>query len=248
MVDLTITPTISEAVSDYLKLPTTTGNDPIRVYETADRIPHARLAEISKAIRQTTTDDAKKAQWELSALMKGTSVYIPKKEIKQPDPKYLAHLESLRRQNEEKEYASMFGTATHLSPSGLTISPTAGLSPDDARELRSHLSTILNIFLTMASMFAAVWVWGKHWSLVTRVLGGLASAIALGLVEAIVYLRYLSKVEDGRKREKKKLERKEVEHTMEIRAGWGEVKGEDKLIEAKDGDAGKKVRSRRRKA
>ncbi|BFZ60551.1 hypothetical protein YB2330_001588 [Saitoella coloradoensis] len=248
MVDLTVTPTISEAISAYLKLPTITTNDPIRVYETADRIPHARLAEISQALQQTTTDDEKKAEWGLSALMKGTSVYIPEKETKQPNPKYVAHLESLRRQNEEKEYASMVGTAAHLSPSGLTISPTAGLSPDDARELRSHLSTILNIFLTMASMFAAIWVWGKHWSLVTRVLVGLASAIALGVVETIVYLRYLSKVEDGRERERKKLERKEVEDTMEIRAGSGGVKGEDKLIEARDVDAGMKVKSRRRKA
>lgn len=101
-------------------------------------------------------------------------------------------MESLRSQQQEKEYQELIGN---------TYQQEASITPGMAvKELREQLSTIVNVALSVGSVAFAVWYWSgtsTHWALPVRTLLALFSAILVLVAETVVYLGYKNKIEEA---------------------------------------------------
>ena len=149
----------------------------------------------------------------LNTLLRGTQVYIPPPLPKpQPSPGYLALMERLRREQEQREYATLVSKreGTDLAPE------------DEADDISPSL--VLNILLSIVLCAVAVCQLTKWWSNDgVRVLLSLATGIVVGIAEVGVYMAYLRKVDASKLKEKSKREKKIV---------IGEYKGEQELTDA----------------
>ncbi len=153
------------------------------------------------------------ASYTLNMLLRGTHVYIPPPAPKpQPSPEYLALMERLRREQEQREYATL-----------VSKREGADLAPDDETDDISP-SLVLNILLSIVLCAVAVFQLTRWWSNDgVRVLVSLATAIVVGVAEVGVYMAYLRKVGASKLKERSKREKKVV---------IGEYKGEQELTDA----------------
>lgn len=87
------------------------------------------------------------------------------------------------------------------------------------KEVRSHITTIFNIFISVVSVVYAVWYWTSSSVRMKdsyRVLLCLFAGILILVAEVVVYLGYLNKIEDARVRERSKKEVKKVIQTIKL--------------------------------
>ncbi|KIW89293.1 uncharacterized protein Z519_10146 [Cladophialophora bantiana CBS 173.52] len=192
MVLLTTTPRILSAISSLSSddrsslasadLPTTCGQP----------IEHSTLIAMSRLTKTMT----------LNSLLRGTRIYVPPPPPKpQPSLEYVALMEKLRREQEQREYAS-------LLPNSLSSSVGPG-EEDEDDDISPSL--VLNIFLSIILCAAAIFYLTRWWANDgLRVLCSLATGIVVGVAEVGVYAAYLRKVKMSRAKERKKHERKIV--------------------------------------
>ena len=172
--------------------------------DTCDRpIEHKTLVALSRLLPGPRVQ----SNSTLNTLLRGTGVYVPPPPPKpEPSPKYVALMERLRRQEEQREYARL---VSRREP----IEDALDEEKDDISP-----SLVLNILLSVVFCAVAVFQLTRWWSSDgVRVLVSLGTGIVVGIAEVGVYMAYLRKVGMSRNKERKKIERKTV---------IGEYKGE----------------------
>lgn len=198
-------------------------------------ISHKDLIFLSKYF-SSSSSSLSSSQFPLSSLLKNTHIYFPPKP--QPKPKtkeYIQLMERLRLQQAEAEYLSMTQstTTTSINNNNLDLNAIAkrtailkGLDYDEYDEslvtlspsqqlklLKDYIATIVNVFVTLASVAWAIWYWTDYYpnmSLGVRTLLCFFACIITLIAEVTVYLSYKSKVKDARISERKLIEKKEI--------------------------------------
>lgn len=178
-----------------------------------DIITHIDLITFYKQYRPTTT---------LLELLSVTELVCDNKNVSEPKPKseeYLKLMERLKLEAKENEYKSL------ITPKPEFNSLYEDKLTDDdektpaqlTKEVKSHLTTIINVLISVASVSYAIWYWTEtSWKLPTsyRVLMSLFFGFLVLVAEVVVYLGYLNKIEDARHRERSKKEVKKVVKTI----------------------------------
>ena len=119
---------------------------------------------------------------------------------------------------EERAYQSLLSTnrdqpenVHQLSYEPVPLSEASAEAMAHADKLdRSHISTIVNIIVTMAATAFGLWYWTRHnWSVGGRLSLSLFGALVLGVTETFLYVRYVQSVARSRKKEQAKEGKKE---------------------------------------
>lgn len=160
----------------------------------------------------------------LLGLMKITKITLENKNIGVAQPKskeFLASMEHLRLLAMEQEYQRLVNpkpTMGTLYEDKLDEEP---FNPARAhKEVKSHITTMFNILISVASVVYAIWYWtNSSWKLRDsyRVLLCLFFGILILVAEVVVYMAYLKKIEAARVKERQKLEVKKVVKSYAIR-------------------------------
>lgn len=208
MVLLTTTPTILSAISSLPptssfsseNLPTTHGSP----------ISHTTLIALSKHLNIS-----------LNTLLRGTKPYhAPPPPKPEPSEEYKALMARLRVEQERRDYRALVAKQEAESLQAV------GAPQDDELEGQDDISPslVLNMLLSVVMCAAAAFYMTRWWpNDGVRVLVSLAVAVIVGVAEVTVYAGYLRKVEESRRKERKKRERKEV---------IGEFTGQDEGVDA----------------
>ncbi|EXJ94584.1 hypothetical protein A1O1_02980 [Capronia coronata CBS 617.96] len=195
MVLLVTTPRILDAISSLSSsdrsslppLPTTPGA-PI---EHSAVIALSRLT-ISQARRYT-----------LNTLLLGTHVYVPPPAPKpQPSPEYVALMDRLRKEQEQRDYAHMVSKRASVYGG---VEEGEGEERDDISP-----SLVLNILLSIVLCAIAMFYLTRWWpNDGLRVLVSLSTGMVVGVAEVTVYAGYLRKVRLSKEKERAKREKKQ---------------------------------------
>ncbi|ORY87550.1 endoplasmic reticulum-based factor for assembly of V-ATPase-domain-containing protein [Protomyces lactucae-debilis] len=110
-------------------------------------------------------------------------------------------METLAQQLHERDYQALLQDGSLHRP--LLSGGNLAESAEDLRNLRNQLSTIVNVGLSIMTAAMAAWFWLSSWSLPTRVLACLGSALGLGCIEVFLYLRYVTKVDQAKAYDKR---------------------------------------------
>lgn len=133
-------------------------------------------------------------EWDipLNHVLRGTSVYIRPKERSRPNPEYRKMMEQLRLQLAEKEYQAM---VSHEARIGL-------LDKQNMKEIKSQLSVVINVLLSVGAVGLAAWYWTERWESANRVLACFVAAIVTAIAEVGIYLGYIDRIEQARRKER----------------------------------------------
>ncbi|CDR37042.1 CYFA0S01e06722g1_1 [Cyberlindnera fabianii] len=150
----------------------------------------------------------------LSKLLKGLDVYNPPKATPKYTPEFQKQLDKLRLQNEENEYQELVNR-------GKVKLDEDYVSPADmAREIRSQITTMVNIIISVLSVVYAIWYWTSNeavFKLHYRVLLCLFFGILVLVAEVVVFNSYLRKMDEAKTTERKKREIKKVIESVIIK-------------------------------
>ncbi|EXJ89924.1 hypothetical protein A1O3_02991 [Capronia epimyces CBS 606.96] len=168
-------------------------------------IDHTSVVALSRLAKECT----------LNALLRGTHVYIPPPPPKpQPSPEYVALMDRLRKEQEQREYAKL-------------VSKRALDYGQDEEKDDISPSLVLNILLSIVMCAVAMFYLTRWWpNDGLRVLAALTTGLVVGVAEVTVYAGYLRKVSISKEKERTKREKKEF---------IGEYRGEvvdDSLLSA----------------
>lgn len=176
-----------------------------------DHITHKELIKIYNDYKPTSS---------LIELVRTTKMHIPNKNETQQKPKskeYIQLMERLRREQKEKEFKDLVSPKQQYETlydtrDDETISPA-----QMNKELKSNLTTIVNILISVGSVVYAIWYWtDSSWGLPNsyRVLLCLFFGVLVLVAEVVVYMGYINKIEAARTKEKNKKEIKKVIKTL----------------------------------
>ncbi|ORY01212.1 hypothetical protein K493DRAFT_347386 [Basidiobolus meristosporus CBS 931.73] len=157
---------------------------------------------LAQAISQTLLNASslqEKKEYYLHELVKSSQVYSepPKPRIRSPE--LIAHLEKIKVELANKEYATMVKDVEE------TDTATFQLDTKEWKEMKGQLTAILNIFFTMISVFVAIYWVGYTVTndIGMKVLLGLAGALIVGIAEAWLYISYSNRSKNSAKKQKK---------------------------------------------
>lgn len=160
----------------------------------------------------------------LLELIRTTKMNIPNKNAKNEDlPKskeFVEMMEKLRLQAKEDEYQRLINKSKADPFALYEQKEDKDWNPAQAsKEVRSHVTTIFNILVSVCSVVYAIWYWtdssaGMKNSI--RVLLCVFAGILVLVAEVVVYMGYLNRIEDARIRERNKKEIKKVVQTIKI--------------------------------
>ncbi|ETI25109.1 hypothetical protein G647_04481 [Cladophialophora carrionii CBS 160.54] len=211
MVLLQTTPRILSAISSLSSTDISAlTNDETSLPTTCEQpIEHKTLIALSRRLSKPQGQRSST----LDILLRGTHVYIPPAPPKpQPSAEYIALMDRLRKEQEQREYAGL-----------VSKREAAGLTSDNEKDDISP-SLVLNILLSIVLCAMAVFHLTRWWSNDgVRVLLSLATGIVVGVAEVVVYMAYLRKVAVSKQKERSKTERKTL---------IGEYRGEQMLTDA----------------
>lgn len=161
----------------------------------------------------------------LLELMRMTKMVLENKNVeKNPKPKtkeFIVEMEHLRLVEKELEYQRLvkpkpvIGALYEVKFNEETYDPARA-----HREVKSHITTMFNILISVMSVVYAIWHWtGTSWNLHDsyRVLLCLFFGILILVAEVVVYVTYLSKIEAARVAERQKKEVKRVIKSRSLR-------------------------------
>ena len=209
MVLLTTTPRLLSSISSLSPTDRSSLTNPDKALPTTcdQPIEHRTIITLSRLLAKNNGAPC------LNLLLRGTRVYIaPPPPKPQASPEYVALMEKLRREQEQREYASL---VSKREITNLDVSDeTDDISP----------SLVLNILLSIVLCAVAVFQLTRWWSNDgIRVLLSLGTGLVVGIAEVGVYTAYLRKVGMSKDKERKKKERKVV---------IGEYIGEQESVDA----------------
>lgn len=110
--------------------------------------------------------------------------------------------------NKTSEFQTLYN---HLSKDSLT-------PLQEHKQVKSQITTIFNIFISVASVTYAVWYWtysSMRLSDAYRILLCLFFGLLVLIAEVVVYMSYLNKVEEAKIKERSKKEIKKVVKSFE---------------------------------
>ncbi|KAI5961459.1 VPH2 [Candida pseudojiufengensis] len=178
----------------------------------SDTISHTKLIKFYETFHPTPS---------LLQLIKQTKLHIPKYEqFNKPKTKeFIKQMEKLRLEAKEKEYQKLIQQPEKFE----TLYDNSNqeyISPSKAhKELKNQLTTIVNIFISVASVAYAMWYWTKSsWGLKDsyRVLLTIFIGLLVLIAEVVVYMGYLNKVEEAKIKELQKKEVKKIIKTFDF--------------------------------
>lgn len=174
---------------------------------------------------------------ELHTLLRNLEFYKPRPPESQYTKDFRAQLDQLSAKLDEKAYQSLI-SKTKLNSTILTTTEEdqdedANLTPAQIqKKLNEQLTTILNIFISVASVVYALWYWTRNYNnLSYRVLLCLAGGILVLVADVVVYNAFMRKMKDARLNEGRKNEMRRVVDTV-VFGGGKETKG---FMESKKG-------------
>lgn len=111
----------------------------------------------------------------------------------------------LRAEAEEREYSVLTGKPYMASSEG------EGESEDEYtyNDLKSHLSIIANILLSVLATSAAVWKVASGWEVPERLALAFTSSLVVCVAEVVVFGGYLRRIDESRQAEKKRVQNEE---------------------------------------
>ncbi|CAN3365326.1 vacuolar ATPase assembly integral membrane protein Vph2p [Diutina catenulata] len=138
---------------------------------------------------------------------------------KEKTPEYVELMRRLRLEAKEKEYQQLL----RAKPKYETLyedplTKDTPLPAQAAKEVKSQITTMFNIFISVASVAYAVWYWtASSWGLdvVWRVLLSVLAGLLVLVAEVVVYMGYLRRIDEARVRERSKKEVKKVIRTLD---------------------------------
>lgn len=192
MVRFILSSEIRERVREYNELKV---RENLFIDAEAPSIEHLQLVEIAIAL-QTAAKPTMKSRYSLANMLKYTTLYIEPKPIPKPNPEYQARITSLRRRLEEQEYNAMV-SSVKPSPK-ISLFSDEDFTSMDAKMTKNQLSAIINILLSMVSVFVAIFVWMKNSPEYLRVLWSLFFAAVVGISETGLYMLHWWNLEQHR--------------------------------------------------
>lgn len=160
----------------------------------------------------------------LLQLMKTTKITLENKNVVEPQPKskeFLKSMEHLRLMAMEQEYQRLVNPKPAMGTLYEDKLDEEPYNPARAhKEVKSHITTMFNILISVASVVYAIWYWtNSSWKLRDsyRVLLCLFFGILILVAEVVVYMAYLNKIEAARVKERLKKEVKRVVKSYALR-------------------------------
>lgn len=122
-------------------------------------------------------------------------------------------LDRLRAQMDELEYQEIV-KQRKLNMAVMNDAEDEELSPSQMnKQIKEQITTVFNILISVVSVVVAIWYWSRNSHILEvhhRVLLCLFFAILVLVAEVVVYSSYLRKIDEARKTERSKKERKRV--------------------------------------
>lgn len=176
-------------------------------------ISHKNLISFYKSCQPTST---------LLELLRETKIII-NKSVETPQkksPEFLKSMEKLRLRAKEEEYQRLINPSLQTDTLYEQKFDDKQLTPAQAhKELKSQLTTIVNVLISVGSVVYAIWYWtDSSWKLQDsyRILLCLFFGLLVLVAEVVVYMGYLNRIEEAKIRERKKKEVKKVITTHRI--------------------------------
>ncbi|KAJ8655094.1 hypothetical protein O0I10_009301 [Lichtheimia ornata] len=127
-------------------------------------------------------------------LVRGSGVYIEPKPEEDPEVKEAREvfLDRLRQEQQNREYAAMVSSVVGSENERFAF----GLHANELKQVQGHIVTILNIGLSVAAVFTAVYMGSRTMTddVGIRVLLSLAGALIIAIVETVLYIGYAQRV------------------------------------------------------
>ncbi|KAK9361614.1 endoplasmic reticulum-based factor for assembly of V-ATPase-domain-containing protein [Lipomyces starkeyi] len=196
MVKLTKTELISEAIAVFNEKISPEDSNVKALSTESSFVTHNLLGKLALALNSD--------EYTFTKLLTGTQIYIPSKPEKKADPEYDARMNRLRARLQEQEYQEMIASAVPQLSSSF-------LEPFEKKEIKQQISVIINIMFSVVSVAFAMWTWGGS-SLNTgqRLLLSMLAGLVVLVAEVALYMGYIQRIDDARKKEKRTKEVKEV--------------------------------------
>ncbi|KAI9476586.1 MAG: endoplasmic reticulum-based factor for assembly of V-ATPase-domain-containing protein [Benjaminiella poitrasii] len=198
--DLQLTQSIQESIKSALKKT----DFPIKYKEEAEKLRDLKLDSTEKhpVSVDLVEQVSKSLDIHFHELIIGSGLYFPPKEIRKQDPKFVAYMEKLRAEQQEREYNNMVAAVVSSEDQKFNL----GIKPNELKEINSHIATIFNILFSMIAVYVAVYKVSK--SIVDdfgmQILFGLGGAFSIGVVEVFLYVKYASTASSEKKKTSKK--------------------------------------------
>jgi hypothetical protein len=127
----------------------------------------------------------------------------------------------LRRDEETRAYQRMAGVKVKSQPLdfswGLTRSPdpsgTIPQAEDDEityADADRQVALIFNVLVSIVACGVAIWIAARHWSTPQRLALSMAGSLVVAVAEVGLYMVYLRKIQEAKRRERAKRESKTV--------------------------------------
>ncbi|KAG0218943.1 endoplasmic reticulum-based factor for assembly of V-ATPase-domain-containing protein [Mortierella sp. GBAus27b] len=155
-------------------------------------LKHSNNRKSSSGDSTDENDDA--SEYWIHAMIKGSSVYVPKPPPKERSPELERIMDGIKAQLAEKEYQRMVSS---VDPDSLDSSSIAGAIRQDLKDMRdikAHSIGIINVLYTGASVFTAVYMISGHFTedIGIRVLLAFLGFVLIVACEAYLYTRHAS--------------------------------------------------------
>ncbi|KAI5801647.1 endoplasmic reticulum-based factor for assembly of V-ATPase-domain-containing protein [Peziza echinospora] len=193
-------------------------------------IAHTALVRLSQALyshfkSKHQLDEMNK--YRINKLLFGATIYNPPPHPKpEPTEEYKALMKKLRHDQEQAEYQS------YLNPSDPSSLATNKSSPEEdeytLKDLRSDISILVNVVLSILATAAAVWYAAQSWPVPQRLGLALSSCALVGVAEVVVLTGYYRKIDEAKVKERGKKEVKEVVRTWEVSRAMSDEKEVEK--------------------
>ncbi|KAM0428892.1 hypothetical protein ACHAPT_006692 [Fusarium lateritium] len=220
-------------------------------------ISHGQIVNLWKKLRAQDN-----STYTLEHLLRGASVYIPPPPPKpEPSREYKALMARLRRDEEARAYERMVNPVPNLetfhdrfphaaSAFAEVNKPTsaADLGDDDdaaMNEVHRQVTLIINFLISIAGVAGTLWIAARWWSLPSRLFLTLGGSILVAVAEVAVYSGYMWRMEEGKKKDRKVREVKEVVESWVVGKDDGAEDEKTVLIKEKEADENETVRKRR---
>lgn len=177
-------------------------------------ISHENLYTLYTRVKPTAT---------FLQFVKQTKLVVPSRNITEVKPKTkefeesMARLKLLEMESEYQRLVKPKPTFGALYEDRIDEEP---YNPAQAhKEVKSHITTMFNILISVASVVYAIWYWtNTSWRLRDsyRVLLCLFFGILILVAEVVVYIGYLNKIEAARVKERQKKEVKRVVRSYQL--------------------------------
>jgi hypothetical protein len=195
MVLLTTTPRIHSALAAYNVLPSV--ESPLSAEEC---ITHTDLRLISQSLLSQSSD------YSYATLLRGSSVYTPPPPPPPPKtPEYIALMKRLRQEVEEREYRGLTTEAEEVVEEEMTW-----------KEVKSQISVMFNVMLSVFATAAAVWKVAGSWDVPERLAAAFGAAILVGVAEVVLFMGYVRRLDQGKKVEGKKKDVTSIKAVWEV--------------------------------